>query len=288
MLITIASGKGGTGKTTLASNMAVALARDPSVARQVRLLDCDVEEPNCHLFLHAGSGGLRPITVPKPVWDAEACKACGRCKEACRYNAVALMAGNVLFFHQLCHACGACILSCSASALIDKPHGIGRVRWGNSDFDIAVIEGRLDVGSARSKPLIDGLCRHLPAADLTIVDAPPGSSASTAAALRGADHVFLISEPTLLGLHDLQLAAGMLRDLRLPFDVVLNRCDLGDNLARERLRQDGFSVLAEIPFMRSLPACPDDAAVIHRRYPELGAMLDRLLARLARSGAMSA
>jgi MinD superfamily P-loop ATPase len=254
MRVAIASGKGGTGKTTFATNLAVTAA---VAGPDVRLLDCDVEEPDCHLFLWPGLQREEAVTVPVPEVDEELCDRCGRCARVCEFKAITVLPSSVLVFPELCHACGACALLCPKDAIKEVRRRIGVVQRGRAG-GIAFTQGTLDVGEARSVPLIkavreagderrpDGAATSSEAA-LVIIDSPPGTSCPTIEACRGADLVVLITEPTPFGLNDLRLAVDMVRALALPFVVAVNRSDVGDDRVRRYCEDEGMTVIAELP-----------------------------------------
>jgi len=244
MKIAVASGKGGTGKTTVAACLAHVLAES---GLRVRLLDCDVEEPNGHLFLRPAWDTRMDVGVPVPEVDAEACTGCGLCARICQYAAIACVKGKVLCFSELCHGCGGCLRVCPSRAIREIDRVVGVIETGRADPAMAFAHGRLRIGEAMSPPLIRRL-RELPAAaDLDIIDAPPGTSCPVITAIRGADFVLLVTEPTPFGLSDLALALGMVRELGLPHGVVVNRHEDGNDSARAFCRETGATLLGEIP-----------------------------------------
>ncbi|MCP4574585.1 MAG: P-loop NTPase [bacterium] len=243
MNLTIASGKGGTGKTTVAVNLAVAATRE---GRRVQLLDCDVEEPNCHLFLEPETERRRDALVPVPEVEEAACNGCGECAAICRYNALAVVGSSVMVFPELCHGCAGCWLVCPEQAITRGERSIGDL----VEADVAGLRlayGRLNVGEALVPPLIAQVSALRGDADLTIVDAPPGTSCSAIAALSGSDYVVLVTEPTPFGLNDLVLAADVVRQLELPCGVVINRAGAGDDRVHDWCRREGLEILLEIP-----------------------------------------
>ncbi len=248
MIISFASGKGGTGKTLLATNLAHMLSRRGPVT----YVDADVEEPNGHLFLGAGSDTERAtVTIPKLVGR---CTGCGACQQACAFNAILAMGRRVMVFAELCHSCGACVLSCPQRALMGVPLAIGSIERADGDR-LRLVSGRLDLGQARATPLVEATVQAGLAAredELIIVDCPPGTSCSAMAAVKPADLVVLVTEPTPFGLHDLQLAVEMCRALDREVAAVVNRADLGDERVFDYLWHESIPVLGRIPFEHSI------------------------------------
>ena len=199
MILAIASGKGGTGKTTLAVNLAAVIGDGGD---GVRLLDCDVEEPNCHIFLRPQVSRSHAACILVPEIDREKCTACGKCAEVCQFKAIAALKSKPLVFEELCHGCGGCRRVCPAGAIREKPREIGVVEFGQAG-EVEWIQGRLNVGEAMAPPLIREVKKHIRPSGLTIIDCPPGTSCPVIAAMRGADFVLLVTEPTPFGLHDL-------------------------------------------------------------------------------------
>jgi len=248
MRIAIASGKGGTGKTTVATNLAHVAAAD---GRAVAYLDCDVEEPNGHLFLKPTIERRQPINKLLPMVDLGRCTFCGRCSQVCRYGAIACVKNQVLIFAELCHSCGGCVLACPSDAMSEVPKAIGELRLGTVG-PIQFIEGRLNVGEAMSPPAIRAVKAASASVDLTILDCPPGTSCPAIEGVRGSDLVLLVTEPTPFGLNDLKLAVEMVRVLKLPMAVVLNHFDMGDDQVRQYCTNQRIVILAEIADDRSV------------------------------------
>ena len=247
MRIAVASGKGGTGKTTVATNLAL------SAGQEVLLLDCDVEEPNCHVFLNGPLEPFGTVSLPVPEVDEERCTACGECARICAFGAMVSLKSMAMAFTDLCHGCGGCSLVCSEGAIREVAREIGKMER-VSTGPLTLIHGRLRVGEAMSPPLIKAVRNQAGDGGLTIIDAPPGTSCPVIEAVRGCDYVVLVTEPTPFGLNDLRLAVGMVRRLGLPSGVVVNRSDLGDDQLLEYCREQGIKVLLEIPNDRRLAA----------------------------------
>lgn len=270
--LAVASGKGGTGKTTLS----VALAL--SAAGKTTLLDCDVEEPNAALFLGGNAAGVKieEITLPVPEVSEEKCTACGACVKICMFNALALLKDQLLVFSELCHGCGACVMECPEWALTEKGEPIGTVR-SSEKGNLRFVEGELKVGFAMSPPLIRAVKKRSGPSDLVIVDCPPGTSCPMITAVRGADFVLLVTEPTPFGLHDLTLAVGTVRKAGLSFGVVINRADSGDDRVRTYCAREGIPVLLEIPDDRRVAEAYSRGGTLLSAASEYGPMTARLL-----------
>jgi MinD superfamily P-loop ATPase len=245
MIISIASGKGGTGKTTVATNLAL------SLGNHVQLLDCDVEEPNAHLFIHPTFENSETITTPVPKVDEDKCTLCGKCGEICQFKAIVVIGETVLTFHELCHSCGGCMEACPENAITETGRDLGIIERGHGN-GLEFIHGRLRVGEAMSPPLIRKVRAFTRPDTLTIIDAPPGTSCPVITAMKGADFVLLVTEPTPFGLHDLKLAVGAVKILGIPCGLVINRSDMGDDRVKEYAHEKDLPILMEIPFDRRI------------------------------------
>jgi MinD superfamily P-loop ATPase len=261
MIISVASGKGGTGKTTVATNMASALGQG------VRLLDCDVEEPNAHLFLNPVLGQAEEVTTFIPEIDDDLCTGCKKCAEICRFRALAVVAGKVLVFPELCHSCGGCMEVCEEGAVLDGSRILGTVESGVAG-NVQFSHGRLRVGEAMSPPLIQKVRSINENNGITIIDAPPGTSCPVIAATKGADFVLMVTEPTPFGLHDLKLGVEAVKTLGIPCGLVINRSDIGDEGVREYAAKEDIPVLLEIPFDRKIAEAYSVGKLIIEVLPE--------------------
>lgn len=257
MKIAIASGKGGTGKTTLAVSLALAMGEwqdpdNPSPSPPL-FLDCDVEAPDAHLFLHPEWEEERDVELLIPFVDHGKCTLCGDCTEVCQFNALALLGEQILVFPELCHGCGSCTLICPEKTIREVPRTLGRIQSGRAG-EILFLHGLLNVGEAMAVPVIHSLKEAGSPApgQITILDAPPGTSCPMVETVKGTDFVILVTEPTPSGLHDLELAVEAVRDLGIPQGVVINRVGIGDGRVDDFCRREGLGVLLKIPFHRSI------------------------------------
>ena len=247
MILTVASGKGGTGKTTFAVNLAYVLA---DAGKDVRLLDCDVEEPNDHLFVKPDFSVESEVTVPKPTCDQEKCTGCGKCAESCNYNAIAVVKGQVLVFSELCHACGACSYVCPEGAMQEQPVPIGKVQVAPGGGSFFFAHGLLNIGESLAPKVVQAVKSHIHPEAVNILDASPGTSCPVVKALEGSDVAVLITEPTPFGLNDLKLAVAMTLDAGIPTGIVVNRSDGEDRIIANWAEGAGVPVVGRIPFER--------------------------------------
>jgi MinD superfamily P-loop ATPase len=261
MIISVASGKGGTGKTTIAVNLALALAK--SQGKNVKFLDCDVEEPNAHLFLKPIITSSESVEIPVPKIDDKKCNFCGTCAEVCVFNAIAVTKNKVLVFPGLCHGCGACSLFCPEKAISEKGNEIGILEEGKAGA-INFTHGRLNIGEPMAPPIIKKIRNkskedyrgnqdnYITNHHITLIDAPPGTSCPVIESIKGSDYTILVTEPTPFGLHDLILAVEVLKKLNIPHGVVLNKCDIGDHKVEEYCKKNGIPLLLSIPLDREI------------------------------------
>lgn len=248
MIIAVASGKGGTGKTTVATSLARAIQAQ-------YYLDCDVETPNAHIFLHPELNHHDEVTLLIPQIDQEKCVGCGRCAEVCQYHAIVMIAEKPIVFPELCHGCGSCVLNCPHSAIREIPRNVGKLEGGPAVDDIQFARGLLNIGEPLAVPIISQLKKWLPveATDIVIRDAPPGTSCPVVETVQGADYVVLVTEPTPFGLHDLKLAVQVVQELKIPAGVIINRYHgLDASGVEEFCGLEGLPVLMKIPFKRSI------------------------------------
>lgn len=266
MQLVIASGKGGTGKTTLAVNLAYALA---DRGENVRLLDCDVEEPNDHLFVQPEFTESREVTVLRPVWDENKCTTCGKCSQACNYNAIAVVNDKVLIFNELCHSCGVCTYVCPEDALHEEPAvtGIAEAAQDNKPFFFA--HGRLNVGEALAPNVVRAVKEYLDPDAVNIIDASPGTACPVVEAAEGAHAALLVTEPTPFGLNDLKLAAGLTLKLGVPTGIVINRSDGDDAIIARYAEETGIPIAGRIPFERRYAEVYSEGGILVREFPEL-------------------
>ena len=245
MIVTVASGKGGTGKTSVAVNMALSLGC-------VQFLDCDVEEPNAHLLLNSDKIRTQPVHVAVPNINIALCNHCGACAKFCRYNALLSLKDEVLIFPELCHSCGGCVRVCPQKAISEEDHHIGTLSFASADGGISLVYGELEVGKPLAVPVIRAVKKQIDITKDVIVDSPPGTSCSFVETVRGSDFCILVTEPTPFGLHDLSIAVQVLRKMTVPFGVVVNRAGIGDRKIYQYLQQENIALLMEIPYDRKI------------------------------------
>jgi len=279
--IAVASGKGGTGKTTVATNLAVVAAR---AGRRVTYLDADVEAPNGHLFLNPELAPGQSVELMVPRVSEEACTACGQCAELCQYGAIIKLAQRVLVFSELCHGCGGCVRVCPEEAISEQPLSIGVVEEGSAG-PLRFIRGRLQIGYPLAPPIIRAARARLNGPGLRLIDAPPGTACATVQAVEGTDYVLLVAEPTPFGLSDLGLTVAMLRAMGLRFGVVINRADHGIGDMRSYCRVEGIEVLLELPDDRRVAEAYSRGELVIDSLPEFRPAFEALLAKVEKRAA---
>jgi len=278
--IAIASGKGGTGKTTLATNLAFIAAQN---GRTITYIDCDVEEPNGHLFLKPRIREKRPIGKQVPCVDMKKCILCDECEKICQFNAIVCLGEEVRVYPELCHACGGCGLVCPTAAITETFRETGQLEVGQAD-GVQFVHGLLNVGEPLSPPLVSAVKSAIPESDLEIIDAPPGTSCPVIESILGSDYVVLVTEPTPFGLNDLTLAVEMVEALRFPFGVVVNRAGIGNDDVFAYCREKKIRILAEIPDDRRIAEAYSCGDLICDVLPEYRFLFARLLAELTEKG----
>lgn len=244
MVITVTSGKGGTGKTLVATSMAQSIDN-------VQFLDCDVEEPNAHIFLKPEIHQQIPVFTFIPEIDLKKCDFCKKCQEICRYNAIAVLKNKVLVFEQLCHHCGACVWVCPQKAITEKKVQLGIMEKGKSN-KIEFLSGKLKVGQPTSPPLIKELKKYINKKKNVILDSSPGVACPVVETLHNSDFVILVTEPTPFGLYDLQLAVEICEQLNLKKGVIINRAGKNEDTTENYCKKKNIPILLKIPFKREI------------------------------------
>ena len=275
MIISVASGKGGTGKTLVATSLALSLKHSHGVV----LLDCDVEEPNDHVFLQPEITGSKAVSILVPKIDEDKCTYCGRCAEVCTYHAIAVLGNNVMTFPQLCHGCGACSYLCPEKAISEESRETGVVEWGHSD-GVGFIHGKLTVGEAMAPPVIRKVKEYASNDGTVIIDVPPGTSCPVVEAIKGSDFCLLVTEPTPFGLNDLCLAVATVRELNIPCGVVLNRAGVGDAGVQEYCRKQKIPILITISLDTEIARLYSRGIPLVEGLPEWGESFRQLLKRV--------
>jgi MinD superfamily P-loop ATPase len=257
--LVIASGKGGTGKTTVSVNLALSL-------NNVQLLDCDVEEPDCNVYLNIPLEELEKVSVPIPEIDKGRCTYCGKCSRFCQFNALAIFPHDALVFADLCHGCGGCTLLCPEQAISETKKVIGVLEGGTSD-GLEFMRGVLNIGEAMASPVIRALKKKIDPSKLSILDAPPGTACFVIETISGCDFCLLVTEPTPFGLHDLTLAVELTRILEIPAGVIINKFGIGDNTVSTYCEREHIPVLLEIPHTREIAALSSEGIPFITRMP---------------------
>lgn len=278
MKIAVLSGKGGTGKTFVSVNLACA-------ADRALYVDCDVDEPNGHLFLKPETTGRLPVSVTVPQVDADTCTACRKCVDFCRYNALALIKDKLMTFYEVCHSCGGCILFCPEKALTGKERAIGTIEEGISG-DVTVLTGCLNTGEVSGVPIIKGLMEKLPEQGTVVVDCPPGSACAVMESIRKADFCILVAEPTLFGVHNLSMVYELVKLFNKPFGVVLNKCLPWENPAQQFCIDNKIEVLAQIPFDEELGRLNSKGLIAVRENKQYRELFQKLLKTLEKEAVL--
>lgn len=284
MKIAIASGKGGTGKSTVSTNLVYFLSK---IYKDVALIDCDVEEPNCHIFMKPDFNYSQSVCVPIPEINSKKCiggKCRGKCAEVCQYNALAFVKDKVLVFGELCHGCGSCKLICPVGAISEDGREVGIVEAGFAE-GFSFVHGKSRIGEAMSPPLIKAVKKYgdEQGFKLQILDCPPGTSCPVISAVSGADYVFMVTEPTPFGLYDLKLAVDVIRKIGLPFGVVINRSGVNDNLIEDWAKKENINILTKIPDDRKVAECYSKGELVLRAMPEFKEYFEPLVDIVRRS-----
>jgi MinD superfamily P-loop ATPase len=244
MIVSVASGKGGTGKTSVAVNMALSVGN-------VQLLDCDVEEPNAHLLLHPEMTKKEAVYTLIPKVDRNLCNTCGECTKYCQFNAIFVAPEKILVFPDLCSSCGGCAIVCPRKAITWEKHKIGTLNFGATD-GVTLVYGELEVGKPLAVPVIKAVKKQIKEAETVILDSPPGTSCPFVETVSGSDFCLLVTEPTPFGLYDLKIAVDVLRKIGIPFGVAVNRAGIGDKKVYEYCNKEGIRILFEIPYERRI------------------------------------
>jgi len=283
MRIVVASGKGGTGKTTVATSLALSAQE----ASSVRFMDCDVEAPNAALFLNPVLDNHKEVGIQLPVVDEALCTYCGKCAEVCEFHAIAVIGKKILVFPELCHGCGSCTLVCPEKAIRERLDVMGVLESGLTATGVDFAQGVMNVGEPMAVPIIRELKKWSPARpfEIEIRDAPPGASCPVVETMRGADFALLVTEPTPFGLHDLKQVVGIARELCIPAGVVINRDGIGDNAVEAYCTEAGLPILLRIPMERRFAEAIAQGKTLVDTAPEyrpaFQVLLENIIARVA-------
>jgi len=270
--ITVASGKGGTGKTTIATNLA--LSTGGSV-----LIDCDVEGPNSHIFFPGPMKKLKEVSIPAPEFDLEKCTYCGKCAEFCQYNAISVIGEKLLFFEELCHGCGGCKIICPVNAISEREHRIGIMEH---NPERTLFHGLLDISEPFGVPIIRELKGLAKNEGVTIFDSPPGTACPAVEAIRDSDFCILVTEPTPFGLNDLKLTVDVVREIGIPFGVVVNRDGIGDDQVERYCSEEKIPLLARIPNDLEIAKAYSNGTPMVEVFPRYRKIFEELYERIGR------
>ena len=264
MIISIASGKGGTGKTTVAASLA-------SIIPESVYLDCDVEEPNGHLLLKPEFNSEERVEKNLPEINRDKCTFCGKCLEVCEFNALINLGSEIILFEEMCHSCGACVHFCPSKIITEISKEIGIIRKGIADGNVLFVDGVLNIGEVSVPPLIKEVKKNIVESKLNIIDSPPGTSCSMLEAVRESDFCILVTESTPFGLNDLKLAVDVLKTIKVPFGVVINKYAKSFIQMEKYLFNNGIEVLLKIEFDRRFAEAYSEGILPLNKYPELKA-----------------
>lgn len=267
MKIAIASGKGGTGKSTVSVNLAYLLAQKLD---NIALLDCDVEEPNCHIFFNPTFNYSEKFDIIIPKINIEKCVSCGKCVEACQFNAMAKIKDKILIFDELCHGCSACKIICPEDAIIDSTREIG-ILEAQINGKLSFIQGKTRIGEAMSPPLIKKVKNFADNKnfDIQIIDSPPGTSCPFINTVYGVDFVVLVTEPTPFGFYDLKLAVDVIKEINIPFGIVINKSNENDILIESWAKDEGIKIITKIPEDIKIAQAYSKGDILLEKMPEL-------------------
>lgn len=260
MKIAIASGKGGTGKTTVATNLALSLGN-------AQLLDCDVEEPDSHLFLNMELEKVEEVHIPIPRIDKNTCTFCGKCSEFCQYNAIAVVPDDILFFPELCHGCGGCALVCPEDAITEEKRAIGIIERGINN-GLEFFHGKLNIGEPMATPLVGAVKKKIDSKKIAIIDSPPGTSCPVIESIKDTDYCILVTEPTPFGLYDLKLAVEVVRALKISFGVLINQDGIGDKGVENYCKNEGIPIVMKIPHDKNIASLYSKGIPFVKKIPK--------------------
>jgi MinD superfamily P-loop ATPase len=274
MILSVASGKGGTGKTSVAVNLALSVG-------SVKLLDCDVEEPNAHVLLHPQINKKEPVYTLIPKVDRELCKTCGECTKFCQFNAIFVAAEKILVFPELCHSCGGCAMVCPKKAISWEKNRIGTLNFGSTD-ELDLVYGELEVSKPLAVPIIKAVKKQIKEAENVILDSPPGTSCPFVETVSGSDFCLLVTEPTPFGLHDLKIAVEVLRRVKIPFGVAVNRAGIGDKKVYDYCQAENIPIMLEIPYDRKIAELYSNGIPFSLEMPDWEEKFQILYSEIAR------
>jgi len=272
MKIVVASGKGGTGKTLVAINLALSVDAD-------QVLDCDVEEPNDYIFIKPLDTISESVKLLVPEIDESKCNYCRKCAEFCQFNALFVVGETALVFPELCHSCGGCKLVCPTDAITEKPRGIGEIFIGDVN-GMELVYGKLNIGEALAVPIISAVKEKAKTQGLVILDSPPGTSCPVVESVMGTDFCVMVTEPTPFGLHDLEIAVKVIMELDIPLGVIVNFAGIGDRGVYDYCEKMNLPILMEIPYDRKIAELYSKGIPFIEEMPEWREKFQELLEKI--------
>ncbi|MBD3405498.1 MAG: P-loop NTPase [Candidatus Lokiarchaeota archaeon] len=275
MIVSIASGKGGTGKTTVAVNLALSVEK-------ANLLDCDVEEPNVPALLPIDEAESSSVYLPTPIVDQEKCTLCGKCGSFCQFNAILVGRTKTIVYPEICHSCGGCSIVCPEKAIHEEDREVGLVY--TSDYEqLRITYGELTIGEPIATPIIKAVKTRIVSGELNLLDSPPGTACPVIETIHGSDYVLLVTEPTPFGLHDLSMAVDVVRGLGIPHGVVINRAGIGDDSVKDYCAEHDIPLLLEIPFDRRIAELYSNGVPFVKEMPEYRKLFRELIKSIQES-----
>ena len=275
MKIAVLSGKGGTGKTTVSTNLAF--------ISKLPLFDTDIEEPNSHIFLKNNILEEKSVYMNYPKVNMEKCNLCGECGDFCKFNAVIPAKNTVLIFEESCHDCGGCGVICKQKAISWEKREIGKIFTGKTYFNSSTVYGKLNIGEMSGVKIIKEMYKNAEIEDF-LIDCPPGTACTTVAAVEESDFAVVVTEPSPFGLSDMKLVIKLLRDMKIPFGVVINKAEENEKEVKNYCISENIEILGEIPFSRKIAENYSKGNIVSDILPEYKKVFENILEKVKNHG----